>query len=76
MAGTVATVGIICLLAAVAGGGLEAMGVKIPVIPTVRRQLALGGIGIVLVLASWPPVANFLSGARADDGSGRHVHRA
>ena len=76
MAGTVATVGIICLLAAVAGGGLEAMGVKIPVIPTVRRQLALGGIGIVLVLASWPPVANFLSGARPDDGSGRHVHRA
>ena len=67
MATTVATIGIICLLAAVAGGGLEAMGVKIPVMPTVRRQLALGGIGIVLLLASWPPVTDLLLRVRPGD---------
>lgn len=44
------TAGIACLIAAVVGGGLSAGGMSIPVIDSPRRQLALGGLGIVFAI--------------------------
>lgn len=55
---TVVTVGAICLIAAIAGGGFEALGIKVPLVPSLKRQVILGGIGLLLVLT--PTVAKWL----------------
>lgn len=47
------------MIAAIIGGGLKAFGIEIPVLQSLRRQLALGLFGAILVgisfLASIPP---------------------
>jgi hypothetical protein len=45
----VTMIGIICVLAALIGGGLKASGVEIPVLVGARRQVSLGLAGLVLV---------------------------
>jgi hypothetical protein len=49
---TFLTVGIACLIAAIAGGGLKAFGLEIPVLNSVRRQLVLGVLGAAFVAVS------------------------
>jgi len=44
-----AAAGAVCLIAAVIGGGLEASGFKVPIIPSRERQVLLFVLGIVLV---------------------------
>jgi hypothetical protein len=47
---TLILVGVVCIIAAVVGGGLNALGIELPVIESVRRQIVLGIIGIMLVI--------------------------
>lgn len=44
------TLGIVCVIAAVVGGGLKLLGIEIPPINSLPRQLALGAMGIVLIV--------------------------
>ena len=53
MATTLLTTGLLCLIAAIVGGGIEALGGKIPVIQSSKRQTALGLFGIILLLGAW-----------------------
>jgi hypothetical protein len=46
---TFLTVGIACLIAAAAGGGLTAFGIAIPVLSSLTRQLVLGILGAAFV---------------------------
>ena len=55
MSDTILGVGIACILAAIAGGGFEAFGVKVPVIHSLRRQKALGAAGGALAVGSQIP---------------------
>jgi hypothetical protein len=43
------TAGIVCLIAAIIGGGLTAFGIEIPVLESGRRQAALGALGALLL---------------------------
>src|SRR5438876_1206193 len=49
---TFLTIGIACLIAAIAGGGLSAFGVQIPLLTSVPRQLALGVLGAAFIVYS------------------------
>lgn len=49
MDATFVTIGVVAVLAAIAGGGLSAAGVSVPVIASVARQVLLGLVGVVLV---------------------------
>lgn len=53
MATTLLTTGLLCVIAAIVGGGIEALGGKVPVIESSKRQTALGLFGIVLLLGAW-----------------------
>jgi len=53
MATTLLTTGLLCVIAAIVGGGIEAFGGKVPVIQSSKRQAALGLFGIVLLLGAW-----------------------
>ncbi|MFV2110080.1 FxSxx-COOH system tetratricopeptide repeat protein [Micromonospora sp. LOL_015] len=44
--------GIVCVVAAIAAGGVEMLGVRIPVVDSLVRQLLLAGLGLALVVAS------------------------
>jgi hypothetical protein len=45
---TLLNVGLACIIGAIVGGGLKAFGVEIPVFSSLRRQAALGGLGVLL----------------------------
>lgn len=53
MANTLLTTGLLCVIAAIIGGGIEALGGKVPVIESLKRQIALGVFGIILLLGAW-----------------------
>jgi hypothetical protein len=53
MSTTLLSAGLACLIAAVIGGGLKAFGVQIPVLQSLKRQVILGLLGIVLILVSF-----------------------
>lgn len=44
--------GIFCVLAAIVGGGLKALGNEVPLIPSTTRQLLLAAAGISLIVVS------------------------
>jgi hypothetical protein len=56
---TLLTTGLVCLIAAIIGGGLKAFGIELPLVNSIPRQILLGGLGLVLVFAgkisSTPP---------------------
>ena len=52
MAATLLTTGLLCVIAALVGGGIEVLGGKVPVIQSSKRQTALGLFGIVLLLGA------------------------
>jgi hypothetical protein len=47
-------VGLACIIAAIVGGGLKALGVEIPALASVWRQWLLGSLGVLLVLFARP----------------------
>jgi hypothetical protein len=49
---TFLTVGIACIIAAIVGGGFKAFGIEIPILNSLRRQLALGVLGAAFVVIS------------------------
>jgi hypothetical protein len=49
---TFLTVGIVCLIAAIVGGGLKAFGLDMPVVNSVPRQVVLGVLGAAFVAIS------------------------
>ena len=51
MTTTLVTTGILCLIAAIVGGGLSGFGIQLPLLQSVRRQLLLGTLGICLIVA-------------------------
>ena len=53
MATTLLTTGLLCVIAAIVGGGIEALGGKMPVIQSSKRQTILGLFGIILLLGAW-----------------------
>jgi hypothetical protein len=52
------TTGIICIIAAIVGGGLKAQGIEFPVLSSRSRQLLLAGLGAVLVFAVYANKVN------------------
>lgn len=61
--------GIFCLLAAIVGGGLKALGNEVPIITSFTRQLLLGGAGVALIVV--PQIALGQSKFRVTDTSVR-----
>jgi hypothetical protein len=56
---TLLTTGIVCIIAAIVGGGLKAFAIEIPVLDSGRRQAMLGAFGVLLLAAG--PVWNGFS---------------
>jgi hypothetical protein len=50
MSETLITIGVACVIAAIVGGGLEAAGIKFPVLNSVARQLLAAAFGLLLCL--------------------------
>jgi len=46
------TLGIVCILAAIVGGGLKALGIELPKLDSKTRQWLLAGFGVVLLIIS------------------------
>jgi hypothetical protein len=46
------TAGVAAIIAAVVGGGASAFGITVPVIQSLRRQVALGLVGVAFIVAS------------------------
>jgi hypothetical protein len=55
-------IGVLCIIAALVGGGLKASGYEIGVITSVKRQIALGAFGLVLIV--WGPITTYMSEPR------------
>ena len=49
---TLVTAGVAALIIAVVGGGASVFGATVPVIPTLRRQVALGLVGVAFLVAA------------------------
>jgi hypothetical protein len=45
--------GVVAVMGAIVGGGLEAFGIEVPVLDSVSRQILLAGVGVVLLVASF-----------------------
>jgi len=58
--------GAACVIAAIVGGGAKAFGVEIPVLSSVRRQVALGVVGIGFLAAAYV-VGNGPAGSKPVD---------
>lgn len=63
MNNTLTLLGVVCVIAAVVGGGLRALGVELPAIDSVRRQFALAVVGIILVITG-----NFFKPVKPGEG--------
>jgi hypothetical protein len=49
---TLITLGIVCILAAIVGGGLKALGIELPKLDSKSRQWLLAGFGVVLLIVA------------------------
>jgi hypothetical protein len=49
---TLIVLAVVCVIGAIVGGGLKALGIEIPVITSTPRQLLLGTAGVVLLVAA------------------------
>lgn len=47
------TAGVVCVIAAVVGGGLKAFGIDVPVVNSLRRQFLLFVVGLGFLVAAW-----------------------
>ena len=50
---TLLVIGVVCVIAAVVGGGLSVKGVEIPVVSSSRRQGLLAAVGVAVILGSF-----------------------
>ncbi|MGA9567024.1 MAG: hypothetical protein WBS19_15995 [Candidatus Korobacteraceae bacterium] len=50
---TLLSAGVVCLMGAVLGGGLKALGFELPLLSSVGRQVLLGGLGVVLLVLAF-----------------------
>lgn len=53
MTATLLTTGLACVIAAIVGGGLNAFGIKVPIIKSFKRQVMLAGFGVCLLGAAF-----------------------
>jgi hypothetical protein len=60
-------IGLACIIAAIVGGGLKLMGIEIPLLTSVRRQVLLAGLGIAL--AGGVGIARLAGSAPPEDGA-------
>ncbi|MFC0204924.1 hypothetical protein [Novosphingobium soli] len=60
-------IGLICLIASIVGGGLTAAGIVIPPIGSPHRQIALGVLGLALMVIGFPPTGS--TGIRSENSS-------
>ena len=58
MDSTLLLLGIACIIAAIVGGGLKAVGFEFPPLSSIGRQIGLGALGVILVLVSRSYVPN------------------
>jgi len=66
---TLITIGIVCIIAAIVGGGLSAFQIEIPVLSSLKRQIILGVFGLILIVsANWTTILK-LSNAPQTPGS-------
>ena len=60
MSTTALSVGLACIIAAIVGGGMKALGIEVPTINSVKRQTTLAGFGVALLgiafILSRPPI--------------------
>lgn len=56
---TLLTVGLVCVVAAIVGGGLRAFNMELPGIASVGRQALLGSFGILLIVLALVGVSRF-----------------
>lgn len=56
---TLLTVGLVCVVAAIVGGGLRAFNIELPGIASVGRQALLGSFGILLIVLALVGVSRF-----------------
>jgi len=54
---TLLTAGITFIAAAIIGGGVEAFGIKLPLLNSTKRQLMLASFGGLLLLGAFAPYA-------------------
>lgn len=59
---TLLVLGLACVIAAIVGGGLKAAGFEFPAVASLRRQLLLAALGVVLIFVSRPGMLGALSG--------------
>ena len=52
-ANTLLTAGLVCIIAAVIGGGLKAFGIEIPALQSTTRQILLGTLGLILLSGTY-----------------------
>lgn len=52
MDSTLLLLGIACIIAAIVGGGLKAVGFEFPALSSIGRQIGLAALGVILVLVS------------------------
>lgn len=50
---TLLTLGLVCVAAAIAGGGLKAFNIEIPTLDSLARQLLLGAFGLIVGALGW-----------------------
>jgi hypothetical protein len=50
---TLLTTGLVCLIAAIIGGGLKAFGIEIPALQSAWQRNLLGALGLVLLFAAY-----------------------
>jgi hypothetical protein len=58
MDSTLLLLGLACIIAAIVGGGLKAVGFEFPALSSIGRQIGLAALGLVLVLVSRSFVPN------------------
>jgi hypothetical protein len=59
MTNTLLTAGLVCIIAAVIGGGLKAFGIEIPALQSTTRQILLGTLGLILLLGTYASYTQF-----------------
>ena len=53
MSNTLLTTGLVCIIAAIIGGGLKAFGIEIPILQSGKRQVLLAIFGFILIIAGY-----------------------
>ena len=62
--------GLVCVAAAIVGGGLTAKGISVPVISSIPRQALLAIFGVVVVAGAFAFVRDDGGGVVPPDGDG------